>query len=299
MRWVSAAVAAGAFTAAGWAFELRAQFLGVALPIAALAVCVVLLVGHALRPEFPWIHPALLVALLAQAGGMVAAGDRLAVTHGPLVLALLTAAAESAVVAVIIAQPYVFVPAPCFAVAGWLVFAADELRGEPNWFTVPIGVAILAVVGLVRWIRRGRRGRVTGGDIVALEFLGMSCVAGASLAQIVADSLWYTLLAVGIGTVLALWGVVTRVRRRVGFAAAVVGLAVTLVIGVPFAHTVPELRGPALWLAIAAFGVAAILIATIIEQGRATMRHMAEIVEEWTHEWERTGGPDVAHHLLP
>jgi len=193
-------------------------------------------------------------------------------------------------VAIVLEQPGLHVFTPLFGCGAWLVVAADRFAHEINWFTMPIGVTLLVVIGLVRWIRRTRGGDVTGHDIALSEFVAMAFIVAPSLAQTIVTHLWYSLVAIVAGFLLAGWGVTTRVRRRAAFGAGTVVLAAVLAIGVPLAQAVPTWHGPSLWLALAGFGAAAIVIATLIEQGRSTVRRLSELLDEITRDWEHTGG---------
>jgi hypothetical protein len=166
-----------------------------------------------------------------------------------------------------------------------LVYASDSLTNA-HWFTIPIGLTILVDVGLIRWLRRTRGEAVATADLVVLELVGMFFMVGTSLAQVLSGHLWYSLPAIGIGIVLGVWGMLTRVRRRAAFGAGVIVVSVVLLLGVPLAGAIPTWTGPALWLAVAAIGVAAIVFATLLEQSRSAIRKAARRLDELTNGWE-------------
>jgi len=145
------------------------------------------------------------------------------------------------------------------------------------------------MVGLLRWIRRGRSGDPSGWDVIALELVGMTFLVASALAQTLAGHLWNGVLAIGIGVLVAGWGVVTRVRWRAGFGAADVVLAGVLLIGVPLSKSVTW-TGPALWVTLSAIGVAAIGVASALERSRDRMRKVARRLDEMTAGWERLPG---------
>jgi hypothetical protein len=93
------------------------------------------------------------------------------------------------------------------------------------------------------------------------------------------------LFAVALGTGLAAWGALSKIRRRVLFGAGAAMLAVALMLGGPIARLVPNVTGAALWIALAATGVVLIVLATGLERGRATVsatiRRLDSLMEGW------------------
>ena len=94
------------------------------------------------------------------------------------------------------------------------------------------------------------------------------------------------LIAIGIGVVLAAWGVVTRVRRRLFVGVSGVVAAVTLMLVGPIVHLAPEIQGPMLWIVLAVLGAALIAIATSIERGRAHLAAALGRLDELLQGWE-------------
>lgn len=294
MRWLASVLALAGAGVFAWAIAADQRTVFWWASGIALVGCTVLIELHAMRPGSPWIMPAMSAAMATQFVGLLAHVNAPADGPGRTVVLLLMLAGEFAALAVILSESYLFIASPALATAAWLVYAADTFHHEPNWFTVPVGVTLLVIATMIRWIRRSRGGSVTAGDVALLEFVGMSFVVAASIAQIVAVHLWYSLLTIALGFLLAGWGVVTRVVRRAAFGVGAILLAAVLVVGVPLAHVVPTWRGPALWLALAGFGAAAIVVATLIEQGRQAVRRLAAALSDVTATWEHIGGSDVA-----
>ena len=146
------------------------------------------------------------------------------------------------------------------------------MTGNAQWFTLPVGVTVLIVVSLARWDRqRHGQDRATP-PLVALEYLGMLLIVSPALVQIVALDLGYVLLAIAEGAALVMWGVITRVRRRALFGAAAIGVGAALTLVVPLVGLAPKVRGPWLWLTIAAIGLVTVLVAAFLEQGRGAAR---------------------------
>ena len=86
-----------------------------------------------------------------------------------------------------------------------------------------------------------------------------------ALARTLAGHLWNGVLAIAVGSAIAAWGVVTRVRWRAGFGAVAVVLATVLLIGVPLSRSVTW-TGLSLWITLCVIGVTAIVVATTLER---------------------------------
>ena len=288
MRWLAAALAAVAWMPAVWGLDpsaTTATLIGTGVALAALTAALTL---HGLRPAAVWLAP---VSFYAAATQALAASAAVSVLPDDdlVIVVLLAVGAELVAFGVLTGRPELHLLAPVAACGAWLIYAGDALAGDANWFTVPIGLTMLVMVGLLRWIRRGRGGDPSGWDVIALELVGMTFLVASALAQTLAGHLWNGVLAIGIGVLVAGWGVVTRVRWRAGFGAADVVLAGVLLIGVPLSKSVTW-TGPALWVTLSAIGVAAIGVASALERSRDRMRKVARRLDEMTAGWERLPG---------
>jgi hypothetical protein len=240
------------------------------------------------RPGSPWLRPLALYALLAGAGALA-----LALVawpgRGPLIITLLVIGAEAAAVGLTLRRPTPLYVAPVLACAAWLLFATDALQGNPNWLTVPIGLALLIIVELARWDRR--LGTTLPSDTVLtnglliLEYAGMAFLVGSALVQTVFDNVWYGLLGVSLGVALVGWAAFTRVRRRTEVGAGVVLLSLFLMLTVPVVRLIPQLHDVALWGTVAAVGLLLLVVATTIEQSRARVlagiRRLDQLMAGW------------------
>ncbi|HXY71883.1 MAG TPA: hypothetical protein VEM41_05020 [Actinomycetota bacterium] len=226
----------------------------------------------------------LLSALTGVAGVVVAA------TAWPeasmLVAALAALGVECAVAGVALRQPAFVGVSAGLLCSAWVLFADRALPGNPEWFAVPIGIAVLIVADAIRWDARLRRATPPTAVLVPIEFVGILFLAVPSLVQIVAVSPAYVFVSVAIGAGVMAWGGVTRVRRRVVAGAAIPLVAVVLVIAAPIAHQIHEFRDVALWAGLAAVGIAFIVAATFLERGRAKVRAAAKRLRDATEGWE-------------
>ena len=232
-----------------------------------------------------WLPSLSLLAALTGVAGVVVAA-----TTWPdasmLIAALAALGVECAVAAVALRRPPLLALSAVLLCAAWIVFAYRALPGNPEWFAVPIGVAILVVADTIRWDARLRESPPPNAAIVPLEMVGVLFVAIPSLVQIVTASPAYVFVSVAIGAAVMAWGGVTRVRRRVAIGAAIPLVAVILVIAAPIARQIQEFHGVALWAGLVAVGVVCIVVATFLERGRAKVRAAVKRLRDATAGWE-------------
>jgi hypothetical protein len=285
LRELGALFAAGSGGAVLFALQLN--------PAGSVDVCVLgglvgLTAGLAVwaaEPDSAWLRPAALFTALA-----TLAGAWLAITllpdRGPLEVTVTILGTECAAAGLTLrrVEPLYFSsPLLCGA---WLLFAGQSLSGSPEWLTVPIGVTALITVELARWDRRVHGSAGTSSELVAIEYPGMLFVVGAALVQTISGSDAYGLLAVALAAGLAAWGVETRVRRRVEFAAGVIGTALVLMLAVPVVRVIPEVHGMTLWGLVAGIGVLLLVAAATLEQTRNGVQTAVRRLGELTVGWE-------------
>jgi hypothetical protein len=150
---------------------------------------------------------------------------------------------------------------------------------------MPLGLAVLAVVEVLRWDLR-RRGKPTHApELVALEIAGFAFLIGASPLGVIQGSTWAGAVGVALGVLVAGWGALTRVRRRLwlGLAAAVGSLLLMVI--VPLAQEPPDVAGAALWVLLAITGIAVVLVATALERWKARigagMHRLGVLLSGW------------------
>ncbi|MFC6238072.1 hypothetical protein [Longivirga aurantiaca] len=254
------------------------------LAVLALAASVTMLVPWR-TPLGEWALPLAAFGAMTTFAGLVVALIELP-DPGLVPAALLVSAAYSASLGVSQRLVGVELLAPVLACAAWITWAAQALDGNPQWFTVPIGLALLVSVALLRLDRRTRGVAVDSTDVVVLEVVGIAFLVGASFVQIFTVSLAYAGLAAAIGLAIVAWAVLTRVRRRLTLGVAITCAALALLVLVPLAQLLPAWTGATLWIAIAAIGLVAILVATLLEQGRAVVRRGIDQLHRLTEGWE-------------
>ena len=147
-----------------------------------------------------------------------------------LVPALAAAGIYAAVLGVTGRRDSFTVAAPLILCAAWLTYATDALTGNSNWITVPVGVTILIVGGVLR-AALGRRGEKTAQPAtIAIDYVGIAFTVSASLVDTATTDLWFALLAIALGLAIAVWGAASKIRRRVAMGSATVVAALLLLV---------------------------------------------------------------------
>ncbi|WP_024287954.1 hypothetical protein [Cellulomonas sp. KRMCY2] len=220
-------------------------------------------------------------AVVAVLTGLVPAPD-----IGLLAPALAAVTVQAAAIGVAQRSVGLQMLAPALACTSWVLFVKAAIDGGPSWYTVAVGLALLAITAVWRRDRRARGRDAAGPEVVALELAAIAFLVGASFTQAVTQSIVHALVAAGFGVAVAGWGVLTRVRRRVATGAVVVLTALVVLVAVPLVALLPAWGGAGLWLLIAGVGLLAVLIATMIERGRTAVRTTIGRVSSLTAGWE-------------
>ena len=203
-----------------------------------------------------------------------------------LVLCLSAAAVQTATIGVVFRVVVVQCMSPLLACGAWLLYASAVLNGNPQWSTVPIGLALLVIVGLWRHDRVVHGGDIAAPEIVGLEFVGLGFLVGSSFAQAVTENVAYALLAVTIGLVIAEWGMTTQVRRRLISGIVIVLAALVVLVAVPLVRLLPSWGNAGLWVIVAGLGLVAVVAATTLERSRAVLHEDLLRFEKATADWE-------------
>lgn len=282
-------LAAALVLGAGWALWHALQppaRTGVAAAVAAgLAATAVSLALWRFRPRSPWLAPLALAAAGSGASSLVLAAAAFP-RRDLLAVALLATAVETTAVGITMRRAGPLYLSLALLFGAWALFAADALSGDPGWYTVPAGIAVLGEVELARWSRRTSGRRAGTMELALIELAGIALLVGSPLVKTVTAGEAYGALVAGLGACVAGWGALTQVRRRVAAGAAAVVASVVLVLAVPLVGLAPRLRGVGVWAALAALGTIMIALASVAERNRARLRRVAGRLGDLMHNWE-------------
>ena len=285
-----------AFGVASVVEVLQAGHAGSGAQVAVLAVlsAVSAVLSLSLSPSPPvrrlaetWQKPFLVLGVAFALGSIaVAVGSGSNYDVMLLVPGLAASALQAAAVGVVLRNTVVQMLSPVLACASWLVFSSEAMDDNPQWITVPMGLATLTVAELWRQDRKQHGGRVAVTEIVVLELAGVGLLVGAAFVQAVTEAVVYAVLSAALGLAVTGWGVVTKVRRRVAAGALTVLASVVVLVAVPLVGLLPSWEGAGLWVLIAAVGLVALLVASFLEQGKIAARKGLSRFGEATVGWE-------------
>ena len=285
LRESAAAVAVAAGLALAYGIPADVTVLAWGAVVAGLAASASVLVPWLRRGAPVWVRPALL-ASVAATGVALGAGVAALPDRHLLVPAFVLAGVQAVTLAAGMHRPALAAAAPIPLCAAWLTYASEALTGQPQWFTVPLGAALLAVAVLLRSARRADDRPVATPDVISLESTGMGLVMGASLVQSIIQGPVYALIGAGLGLAIAVWGALTQVRRRLLGGVAAFAASLLLLIVVPLTSLVPHWGGVTVWLVLAGAGLLAIAAAAMLDVTRTAVRHGAARLRGLTRDWE-------------
>jgi hypothetical protein len=280
---IAGAIAAGLAWAYGISADLGALTWG-AVAAGAVASASVL-TPWLRRRAAAWVRPALAADVAATGVALGAAWAALP-DRDLLIPAFILAGVLAVALAAGTDRPALAAITPVPLCAAWLVYASEALTGQVEWFTTPLGAALLAVAVLLRSARRAGHRPVATPEIISLEVTGMGLLVGASLVQSVTENTLYALIGAGLGLAIAGWGALTRVRRRLFGGMIATAAALLLLIVVPLIPLASEVGGATVWLVLAGAGLAAIVAAALLDTTRSAIHHRITRLAELTSGWE-------------
>lgn len=269
------------------------------LSLVSMAAAVVVLALRRTRPAPGTAEPPLMtlgVSTLVLAAGFALAGGVAGVVDAPagqevpvavLVAAVIAVAAvEAAAYGVALRVLGLRAAAPVLAWVAWALYAADAVGGVVAWYTVPVGLAMIAVVEVWRADRRERGLPPSEPAVAALDVAGIGFLVVASFVAAFTTSVVHALVAAGIGVLVFGWSLLTRVRRRLLAGVAIVLAGVVVAVALPLVALVPAWGGAGMWVLVAVVGLLVVLAATFLERGRAAVRDGRSRLLEATADWE-------------
>lgn len=243
-------------------------------------------IGGSARTGSSVIDPAV-APILGVGASVCALGFALSSEHLPLVaIVLAVAAVQAGAHGIALRSLPLRSAAPLLAWVAWVAYAVDAVGGVAAWYTIPVGVALIAVVEVWRADRRSRGVPPSDPGVAALDLAGIGFLVIASFVASFTVSVLHALIAACLGVLVFVWAVITRVRRRLLAGAAVVLLGTVIAVVLPLVAIVPAWGSAAVWVAVAVVGLLAVLAATLLERGRAVIRTGRSRMRAATTGWE-------------
>jgi hypothetical protein len=200
-----------------------------------------------------------------------------------LVAVLLALGVQAVAIGLVLDRPFVLAFGPPLICIAWLGIATEAFSGTGQWYTAPVALTLLAEVEIGR--RSNRRGRVamSPSQLRMLEWAGIGILALSPLAEMFTGGIVFGLLAFGYAAVILVWGVLTRIRRRVVAALVLATVAAALTISTAAANAAPT--SAFFWIMAAGTGLAVMLTIGIVESYRsrsgAVMQRLDGLMQGW------------------
>ena len=285
MPWLRSAASVmwvGALLNLAWVTGLdSSQMVIVASVVGALSLAAYLALWHR-DPETNWAGPLQTLTVLADATALilaVAMFDRPEIS----IAVSLSIATQAVAAGTILNRPSLLLVAPPAAALALIRAIAEGVDRNPLWWTIPVGIAGLAEVDILRAVRKHRGQSADSTASLALEVVSAAVTVLPPLVAIFTDGLVLAGVALILAFVGLVWGVLTRLSRRV-YAAAGVALSTTvLTLAAAAADAAPESVG--FWVTGAGIGIAVLMIAGLVESYRRKSGHVLEQVDRLMAGW--------------
>jgi hypothetical protein len=233
------------------------------------------------RPESAWIRPLGAMWAFATLEALVLV-VRVWPARGLLVALLLSVGIQASAVGRISDRLLASAAGPPLLGAGFLFAIWESVSGSVQWYTVPLGLVVLAEVEIFRRLRH--RAGPDGLEIVAVEMAGLGLVAAPALVEMFTAGLPFGLVAFGVAAACFIWAILTRVRRRVVAAAAIALVTAVLLI---FAAAASQAPGSAfVWVVAVGVGFSVMLVAALVESYRSKKGRLMSRLDQLMTGWE-------------
>ena len=239
-----------------------------------------------------WTTPLVLFSVLCTVTSLSLIGEPMTWHADDLMfvgIMLAIAAVQSAGFGVALRKPGLIRFAPILACASWLALARGAQLDGLQWYTAAIGLTLLVVAEI--WRHTARPVSMVGattplptdsgsptepgantGPLVPIEVAGVGFLLIGPMIQSLTETPLHAFVGMGIGVAFTLWGIATRVRRRVRVGVVTVLAFVSALILIPLVKVLPTLGSAGLWVSIAVAGLVAVLVAALMERGKRAVR---------------------------
>lgn len=262
------------------AFQVSRESFAAALVVLAAAATLVSTSVWRRSPSSVWVTPWLVLAALTNLQSF-AMGVTTLPERGLSVGVLFSVGIQTLAVGLIRDLPQVLAAAPVTIALGFMLLIDDSASGSAQWYTVPIGVALLSEVEVLRLWTRQRRSALP--EVQIMEWMGVGILVVPGLVEMFTSRLVFGLVPFLTSSLLLIWATATRVKRRAVAAAAVAISTSVLVLFAAAADQAPD--SASFWIIGFGSGFAVMLIAALVEAYRSrrgrTMLRIHELMAGW------------------
>jgi hypothetical protein len=173
---------------------------------------------------------------------------------------------------------------PLLIGAGFLLVIEQSTSGSAQWYTVPLGLVVLAEVEILRYSRQiGGHG---GDDVlvVAIEGVGLGLIVVPALVEMFTTNLGFGFVALVAAVMCLVWAILTRVKRRVVAAGVIATTAAVLMIAAAAAGGAPA--SAFWWIMAIGLGFTVMLVAALIEAYRSRKGRVMARLDELMGSWQ-------------
>jgi peptidoglycan/LPS O-acetylase OafA/YrhL len=229
-----------------------------------------------------WTRPLVVLGIVANLIVAILSVGQLP-ARGLLVGVLIAVGVQVMAVGIIRESPGVLAMGPPLLGAAFILSVAESVGGSAQWYTAPLGVVLLSEVEILRSLPRYSAPEADRTPIVVLEWVALGVLAAPPLVEMFTTSLFLGVLALAVAVAVFLWGVVTRVRRRVVAAASLAVATLVLLIFAAAAGSAPA--SAFFWVVAVGIGLSVMLVAGLLEAYRSkkgrTMSRLDQLMAGW------------------
>lgn len=262
------------------AFDVQTESLAMFLVLLAAGSTVASTSLWRRRPMSVWVTPWLVLAGLTNLQTLSMGATALP-DSGLLVGVLFSVGLQSLAIGLIRDFLMPLLSAPVAMTLGFILLISDTVSGSAQWYTVPIGLALLSEVDLLRRWQRRRETDVA--DVQIMEWVGVGILVAPGLVEMFTTRLVFGLVPFLSSGLLLVWAIATRVRRRAVAAAAVAIATSVLVLFAAASDRAPD--SASFWIVGFGAGFAVMLIAALVETYRTrrgkTMLRIHQLMDGW------------------
>ena len=232
--------------------------------------------------ESLWLRP---LAVLGAVANVVVFGMALGLLPDQALLigVLLSVGVQVIAVGLTRSLPGVLAVGPIVLGVAFVLSVSESVGGSAQWYTVPLGIVVLAEVEIFRTMPRVSDPAGGRNLIVLLEWIGLGILAAPPLVEMFTLSLFAGLASVAVAVAVFVWGVATRVRRRVVAAASLLVATLVLMLFAAAAGSAPD--SAFFWILAIGIGFAVMLVAGLVEAYRSkkgkTMARLDQLMVGW------------------
>jgi hypothetical protein len=234
------------------------------------------------RSESVWARPLVVLGVMANLIAASLAMGQLP-ARGLLIGVLVAVGVQTIAIGLIRGAAGVLAIGPPLLGAAFILSVAESVGGSAQWYTTPLGLVLLSEVEILRSLPRFSAPDADRSPIVILEWVALGILAAPPLVEMFTTTLYLGVLALAVAVAVFIWGVVTRVRRRVVAAGSLAVATLVLLIFAAAAGSAPA--SAFFWIVAVGIGFSVMLVAGLLEAYRSkkgrTMSRLDQLMSGW------------------